>query len=70
MHYSQIITRFGRFAWYDYGIVENLSRYKSIFPPLYDVGKIEVNVDLIYANDDLFAVKDVRRDIKLTFQSA
>ncbi|XP_049823891.1 gastric triacylglycerol lipase-like [Aethina tumida] len=48
----------GIFAWYDYGITEYLARYNSILPPLYEVGKIPVNVDLIWANDDKFSVKD------------
>ncbi|XP_019879730.1 gastric triacylglycerol lipase [Aethina tumida] len=58
MHYAQICNRQGIFAWYDYGITQNLARYNSILPPLYEVGKIPVNVDLIWANDDKFSVKD------------
>lgn len=66
MHYAQICKSQGIFAWYDYGIPENLARYNSILPPLYEVGKIPVNVDLIWANNDKFSVKDVSYDLKLT----
>ncbi|XP_019871145.1 gastric triacylglycerol lipase [Aethina tumida] len=58
VHYFQIMIKKGRFAWYDHGTSKNLIVYNSKVPPLYDVSNIPVNVDLIFANDDLLSYKD------------
>ncbi|XP_059483957.1 uncharacterized protein LOC132201648 [Neocloeon triangulifer] len=50
-HYGQIYTS-GKFAQYNYGIRENMERYKSPFPPNYDLRKITAPTYLYYGNND------------------
>lgn len=59
VHYGQGVNS-GKFRQYDYGMLENLSRYGSISPPDYPLEKIRCPIALHYSDNDwLAAVKDV-----------
>ncbi|KAF6201466.1 hypothetical protein GE061_003857 [Apolygus lucorum] len=45
----------GKFQRYDYGIEENLKRYKQSFPPPYDLHRISTPTALYYSDIDVFA---------------
>nr|XP_022912359.1 lipase 3-like [Onthophagus taurus] len=51
LHYAQLITS-GKFRKYDFGMVQNLVQYGSIFPPDYDLSQITSPVALFYAKND------------------
>ncbi|XP_017768293.1 PREDICTED: uncharacterized protein LOC108556624 [Nicrophorus vespilloides] len=61
LHYAQEINS-GKFRQYDYGLIGNMKRYNSIFPPNYKLKAITSPVYLFYSSNDwLSAVKDVNR---------
>lgn len=45
---------------YDYGTKENILRYGSAHPPVYDLSKISVPVKLYYGENDILADPLVR----------
>lgn len=51
VHYGQEIDS-GRFAKYDYGILENLKKYGSIDPPEYKLNLVTTSVHLFYSDND------------------
>lgn len=55
LHYAQV-QRFGRFARYDHGVLENLARYGSARPPEYDVARVRVPTTLHYGMSDTNAL--------------
>lgn len=57
VHYGQEINS-QKFRKFDYGIVNNLNRYKSTEPPDYNISNITAPVALFYSdNDYLVGVK-------------
>ncbi|XP_030749370.1 lipase 3-like [Sitophilus oryzae] len=59
LHYAQEVNS-GQFRQYDFGLLSNMNKYGSLFPPQYDLSKITAPVYLIYSqNDWLSAEKDV-----------
>ncbi|CAG9562617.1 unnamed protein product [Danaus chrysippus] len=59
-HYGQLYSS-GRFCRYDYGLIENLLKYKSVTPPEYDLTKVTVPIQLFYSDNDwLSNVTDVK----------
>lgn len=58
IHYAQCMSS-NRFRKYDYGLL-NIFEYGSLFPPDYDLSKVNTNCHFIYSeNDNFAAVKDV-----------
>lgn len=58
-HYGQGMQS-GRFAHYDYGLIQNIRRYGSRFPPNYRLQNVRAPINLVYsANDLMAAVVDV-----------
>jgi len=51
IHFGQIYKS-GFFSEYDYGSVENLKRYYSIYPPTYKVEDIKMPTCILYGNHD------------------
>lgn len=61
LHYAQEIDS-GHFRKYDFGLFGNLERYKSVFPPNYDLSKVTAPVFLFYSrNDWMVGIQDVDR---------
>ncbi|CAG9858471.1 unnamed protein product [Phyllotreta striolata] len=61
LHYAQEIDS-GHFRKYDFGLIGNLGKYGSVFPPNYDLGKVKAPVYLIFSHNDWLAgLKDVDR---------
>lgn len=59
VHYGQGVNS-GKFRMYDYGVIENLAKYGSIYPPDYNLAKITAPIALHFSDNDwLAAVKDV-----------
>ncbi|KAF6206528.1 hypothetical protein GE061_017762, partial [Apolygus lucorum] len=55
----------GKFQRYNYGIEENLKRYKQSFPPPYDLHRISTPTALYYSDIDVFApAEDVEKLIE------
>ncbi|CAH0554107.1 unnamed protein product [Brassicogethes aeneus] len=65
-HYAQIINSQGKFRWYDYGYLENFSRYGTFSPPYYETSKIPVQTTLISANKDIITTEP---DIEVLYSS-
>lgn len=60
-HYGQNSVA-GEFRKFDFGRLQNLIRYNSISPPIYDLKAVTAQVAVYYAkNDWLTVVKDVQR---------
>lgn len=58
-HYAQI-GRNKRFAHYDYGPRQNIVRYNTTLPPLYDLNKVLIDTYLVCGrNDKMSTLKDV-----------
>lgn len=55
VHYGQEIHDNGNFQYFDYGKEENLKRYGSEEPPLYNLDNINVPIALFYATNDWLA---------------
>ena len=51
IHYAQIIKS-KQFQRYDYGETENMKRYDSVTPPLYDLSKISVKMAIMQGDFD------------------
>ncbi|CAH1989668.1 unnamed protein product [Acanthoscelides obtectus] len=51
LHYGQELGT-GHFRQYDYGMVNNLRKYKSIHPPRYYMKNIKIPMYLIYSRND------------------
>lgn len=61
IHYAQILQA-DRFQKFDYEKTENIIRYNSSIPPIYDLGKAKVKTILYYVeNDGIVLGKNVRR---------
>ncbi|KAF7286541.1 hypothetical protein GWI33_004944 [Rhynchophorus ferrugineus] len=61
MHYAQEINS-GQFRQYDWGLLINMSKYGSLFPPGYDLSKITAPTYMLYSkNDWLSAATDVQK---------
>ncbi|XP_049768597.1 lipase 3-like [Schistocerca cancellata] len=61
IHYGQEIQS-GHFRQYDFGMLGNLEKYGSFWPPDYDISKITAKVALHYSNNDwCAALQDVDR---------
>ncbi|GLV35378.1 Lipase 4 [Carabus blaptoides fortunei] len=56
LHYAQLVKS-GKFRQYDYGL-RNLLKYKSLFPPKYDLSKVTAPVALMYSHNDWLAAED------------
>lgn len=60
-HLVQISQR-GKFSDYDYGLAQNMARYKRPTPPDYDLNKVTMKIALIVAkNDKISTIKDVEK---------
>eukprot|EP01133_Synstelium_polycarpum_P003673 gene3673-4228_t len=57
-HWAQGI-RDGQFQAFDYGPLENLEKYKSLKPPVYDVSKIPSNIKIALFSGSLDELADV-----------
>ncbi|XP_022908916.2 lipase 3-like [Onthophagus taurus] len=57
IHYAQEIANKGNFQYFDYGKEENMVRYGSLTPPLYNSTNIPVPVYLMYSDNDSMANK-------------
>lgn len=58
-HLVQVSQR-KKFANYDYGVAQNLAKYKTSTPPEYDLSKVTMKVALVVAkNDKISTIKDV-----------
>ena len=51
LHFLQFF-QVGRFQAFDYGADENLRRYNSILPPLYNLSRTDVPVQGFYGGND------------------
>ncbi|KAK5647420.1 hypothetical protein RI129_002312 [Pyrocoelia pectoralis] len=61
LHYAQEVNS-GHFRQYDYGVLGNLNKYKSLFPPKYNLSNVKAPVYLHYSPNDWFSnPKDVNR---------
>ncbi|XP_063368177.1 lipase member K-like [Cydia amplana] len=61
VHYDQIVLR-GEFAQYDYGSIQNMAKYGSVSPPVYNLTAVTTNVALfVGSNDGVSKLKDVER---------
>lgn len=54
VHYGQEITS-GKFRKFDYGLIKNFFKYRSIHPPEYPIERITAPVYLLYSLNDWFA---------------
>lgn len=64
-HYGQLIqTMRNVFQQYDYGPIGNLQRYKTLWPPEYDLSRVTCNLTLVYGRNDYLAVKSNVDQIK------
>ncbi|XP_063388930.1 lysosomal acid lipase/cholesteryl ester hydrolase-like [Cydia fagiglandana] len=59
-HFDQLYLR-KKFSQFDYGVLENLSKYGSLNPPDYDLSKVTANVALMAGkNDTLILVNNLK----------
>ncbi|CAH1104918.1 unnamed protein product [Psylliodes chrysocephalus] len=66
IHYAQIIRANGRFQQYDYEIKEeNMKKYKSALPPMYEIEKIKVPSHVFASKNDFLSDFD---DSKLLYE--
>jgi len=58
----------GKFQYYDYGIFENIKKYKTASPPTYNINNIKIPMRFFYGKNDILAdptVSDIEEILKV-----